>query len=427
MKTLITLLLLIPSLSWGLTFKNGEQVSPRDDNDSKLKEKPSGNNNYDYEITKPGLIFITKENFDKNILEGDSSKCSFQILSQPEILKSSHDTLSTIGERALLSYCNDIKKLKGSTNSEDENINTDLLNDLNDLFDSTVPESSLKDYFLLLEESNFFNKLPFYPDDDQVGYELGRFIPSLLFTYSLIKDDFNDSEKERVLKMFRNLLYRNMHSWRPNDVGPRSVHSNHGMMYTNLALLTSILLDDDKLFRTSVKWFKKIMLYNTTDTGFMKMDGQRGQCSIHYNLHGLVPLLSILWNLKLQGYDLTQEKLTHSHNLDEIVYAMLKMVLNPHELKDFHKKYKGNYAKNSCLSWMNDKKKEKFYDKELNVVMPYHSTGWIYLYKKISGNQSNIDLFYQSKFLTQDFSLNRNPPGLGDNNTIGALPHLIFR
>ena len=55
-------MLLIPSLSWGaVTFKDGKQVNPQGDNDSKLKEKPSGNNKHDYEITKPGLIFITKD------------------------------------------------------------------------------------------------------------------------------------------------------------------------------------------------------------------------------------------------------------------------------------------------------------------------------------------------------------------------------
>ena len=50
MKTLLTLLLLIPSLTWGLTLKDGKLV---DDSSSS-----SSSSSDEYQIKKPGIIFI---------------------------------------------------------------------------------------------------------------------------------------------------------------------------------------------------------------------------------------------------------------------------------------------------------------------------------------------------------------------------------
>lgn len=427
MKLIIFLVLFSPSLIWGLTFKDGKQITT--DQEIILPKEKQIEKKYEYHISKPGLIFITKENFDQNILDGDSSKCSFQSLAKPAIYKSTHDTLNTIGERSILYYCNEIKKSKTNTNILEESINSDLLKELDSLIDNSVPQSSLKNYFLELESSNFFDKLPFNSDDSGVPYELGRFIPSLLFTYSIIKNDFTLVEQEKILIMFKKMILRNKYIWIDQQVGPNASNNNQGLYFTNLALLTAILLGDDALFNSSIKKFKSIMHYNTSESGFMKIDGKRHQCSLHYNLHGLVPTLSILWNLKIQGYDLTKDKLTKNHNIDEIVSAILNIALNPKELKDFHKKYglsRGPAGK-SCMGWMSKKEIDQFYNKEINIIMPYHSSGWIYLYDKLSDNQNNIESFYKSEFLTSEFSLNRNPPGLGDNNAIGALPHLIFK
>ena len=53
MKTLLFLFLLIPSLSWGLTFKNGESINVTvDDN---------------YLISKPGILFISPEELKSKI------------------------------------------------------------------------------------------------------------------------------------------------------------------------------------------------------------------------------------------------------------------------------------------------------------------------------------------------------------------------
>ena len=57
MKRLLALLLLIPSLSWGLTFKNGEQTN----------SNSNVNPTEDYQIKKPGIIFIEKKQLKINI------------------------------------------------------------------------------------------------------------------------------------------------------------------------------------------------------------------------------------------------------------------------------------------------------------------------------------------------------------------------
>ena len=57
MKTFLVLLLLIPSLSWGLTFKDGEQIN----SNSNIASSD------EYLIKKPGVIFIENKQLKNNL------------------------------------------------------------------------------------------------------------------------------------------------------------------------------------------------------------------------------------------------------------------------------------------------------------------------------------------------------------------------
>ena len=113
MKLLLVLLILIPTLSWGLTFKDGKQVDEKNLNEVKLNDKDIKNSNTPT-ISKPGLIFISKKDFIENLIQ-NSSKIScqkrrlvlpdFKIKRQYDYSKTAHEILESMGEYAVERWC----------------------------------------------------------------------------------------------------------------------------------------------------------------------------------------------------------------------------------------------------------------------------------------------------------------------------------
>lgn len=412
MKSLLVLLILIPTLSWGLTFKNGKQISESEKvlitSDVEVKNK-----NLLYTISKPGIVYIEKKYFIENLIKNSNHiKCYYKALIFPKIdIKvqdqhsfTAHDVIENIGGNMLERWCHD------------QISNSKILNPIEN------NNLKLKEYFLELENSKYLLKFPRPLDDIQFAYEIGRFLPSLLFTYSLMRDEFTEAEKQKIDKMFKDLVNKYQYVWNISHLGK----ANKGLYFNNFSLLTAIIINDEKLFNQSIKKFIEIMKFNTTETGFMKKDGKRGECGLSYNLHALTPIMSTLWNLKLQGVDLTKEKLSHNHNMDEIVFAILDIANNPQKLKDFQKKYglsKSIGSQKSCYQWMNKSEFETYYNKEFDIIMPFHGSGWFYAYKALSPNPDlNLKLFNQVNNLK--FNIDKKS---GDQNTIGVFPIAIYQ
>jgi len=412
MKSLLVLLILIPTLSWGLTFKNGKQISESEKvlitSDVEVKNK-----NLLYTISKPGIVYIEKKYFIENLIKNSNHiKCYYKALIFPKIdIKvqdqhsfTAHDVIESIGRNMLERWCHD------------QISNSKILNPIEN------NNLKLKEYFLELENSKYLLKFPRPLDDIQFAYEIGRFLPSLLFTYSLMRDEFTEAEKQKIDKMFKDLVNKYQYVWNISNSGK----ANKGLYFNNFSLLTAIIINDEKLFNQSIKKFIQIMKFNTTETGFMKKDGKRGECGLSYNLHALTPIMSTLWNLKLQGVDLTKEKLSHNHNMDEIVFAILDIANNPQKLKDFQKKYglsKSIGSQKSCYQWMNISEFETYYNKEFDIIMPFHGSGWFYAYKALSPNPDlNLKLFNQVNNLK--FNIDKKS---GDSNTIGVFPIAIYQ
>lgn len=436
MRPLLVLLILIPTLSWGLTFKNGKQVDEKNLNEVKLNNIDVKNSNI-ANISKPGLIFISKNDFIENLIQNSNKiLChkrrlalpNFKIKRQDEYTNSAHDILYGMGEDAVVRWCYEqITNFKSqSSKINDETINQGLLDDLNlvtqKILTPPVDTSlNLKEYFIELEKTEYLLKLPRPNDDIQFAYEIGRFLPSLLFTYSLMKDDFTKEEQDKINKMFKKIVNNYSYVWNITHLGK----ANKGLYFNNYSLLTAIVINDEKLFNQSIKKFKSIMKYNSSETGFMKKDGKRGECGLVYNLHGLAPIMSTLWNLRIQGIDLTQEKLSNNHSMDEIVFAILDVANNPEKLKEFQKKYglSSNGSQKSCYQWMSKTIFDIHYNKELDVIMPFSASGWIYVYKALSSNpEENLELFYKVKYLKYNIDIKS-----GDQNAIGVLPIAIYQ
>ena len=95
---------------------------------------------------------------------------------------------------------------------------------------------NLKNYFLELDRSKFFEKLPTPQDEIQVAYEIGKFLPSLLFTYSLIKNEFSKDEVKSLESMFKNIVRRYQYVWSPS-LSENSRNDNKGLFFNNYTIL----------------------------------------------------------------------------------------------------------------------------------------------------------------------------------------------
>jgi len=207
--------------------------------------------------------------------------------------------------------------------------------------------------------------------------------------------------------MFLNLKKKNRYTFNPSQVGDGSTYNNHGMYTNNYRLLVSILFNEKKMFNESINFFLEQMKYNETETGLFKIDSKRGACALHYNLHNLSPLMSILWNLNLQGIDLSKKNLNSKDSISDIVSVIIDSVEDPKLVIEQNKKlgYSSPYSLISCYNWMSDEEKNKYVIKFNNedLVMPYASSYWINIFMALTDNQDIYNKFLKSQKLKEQY------------------------
>jgi len=397
------LFLLIPSLSLGLTFSNGKEV--KDNNSNKTKVINNDTVNDKYVIKNPGLIFIGLENLIENISASGDKKIDdcrkyrsfakknfdnykFEASREGDIKWSIEDDLT--GPLTVI-FC---KYLSGKVlDKEDENLQSQI--------------NLIKTFLIKLSQSDYLNSFPKQNDDSQHAYETSGAIIPTLFIYSQFQNEFNLEEKSKIKKMFLDLEKKNRYTFNPSQVGDGSTYNNHGMYTNNYRLLVSILFNEKKMFNESINFFLEQMKYNETETGLFKIDSKRGSCALHYNLHNLSPLMSILWNLNLQGIDLSEIKLNSKHSISDIISVIIDSVEDPKLVIEQNKKlgYSSPFSLISCYNWMSNEEKNKYVIKFNNedLVMPYASSYWINIFMALTDNQNVYNKFISSQRLQNQY------------------------
>jgi len=399
------LFLLIPSLSLGLTFSNGKEVKDNNSNKTEVSNNDPFNVNDKYVIKNPGLIFIELESLIDNISVSDDKKIDdcrryndfarenfdnykFKASREGDIKWSIEDDLT--GPLTII-FC---KYLSGKVlDKQDDNLQSQI--------------NLIKTFLIKLSESNYLNSFPKQNDDSDHAYETSAAIIPTLFIYSQFQNEFNIEEKSKIKKMFLDLEKKNRYTFNSSQVGIGSTYNNHGMYTNNYRLLVSILFNENKMFNESINFFLEQMKYNETETGLFKIDSKRGACALHYNLHNLSPLMSILWNLNLQGIDLSKKNLNSKDSISDIVSVIIDSVEDPKLVIEQNKKlgYSSPYSLISCYNWMSDEEKNKYVIKFNNedLVMPYASSYWINIFMALTDNQDIYNKFLKSQKLKEQY------------------------
>ncbi len=371
MKTLLVLLLIIPSLSWGLTFKNGESINDSLDNN--------------YLISKPGILFISPEELKSEI-------------------RKSKDLNSVCDEERFASY--EDPTFKADKSFRGMQITDKLFEQFNPLYKKycllIVNEinndqkkyqeikNEIDNLFIYLAETDYLLNFHKDPDDTDHAYATSITATPLLFVYSQIRNDFNNDNKNKIDQMFIDLIKKNEYGLNI-AVGENSSYGNHGFYNNNIRLLVSILTNHEGMFKKSVSYFLNQMELNQTNNGLFKFDSKRGQCALHYNLHGFSPIMSTIWNLNIQNIKLTNVKINGKHTLDEIVGTLIDSVNDPRIVIKTNKSI--GYNKSGIKTcW--EAEKIKFGNDE--IVLPYTSQMWFAPYYSLTNNQENYEKFSNS-------------------------------
>ena len=383
MKILIAIILLLPKLVWAESYK----------------------------ITKPGIIFISKEELIKNIDQSNDLNgiCNLENYASYELLghKADYDLRGAyIGDRIrqqfnplLKIYCEYIvAKLNGD-------------NDIQEISNQKIISAYTK-----LIETNYLLNFHKDVDNSDHAYATSHSVIPIMFIYSLNKQIFSDQEQKNIENMFLELIKKNEFAFSEDLVG-ESTYSNHGLYINNSRLLYSILVNDQDMYNKSVKFFNLLMKKNKTKSGLFRIDSKRGECALHYNLHNLTPLMSTLWNLKLQGLNFLNDKINGSHTLDEIVSIIIKSVDEPSIVINENKIQGYNQSgRKTCSS---DTETVKVGNDEIR--MPYESTMWFSPYYSLSGNKQNYDNFSKSMLSNKYFY-----DGTVDSNIVSYFYKFIY-
>lgn len=446
MKTLLAILLLIPSLCF------------------------SNNINYkDWIIKKPNLLFIDKDQLTKKI--NNNAKTIFDNYSNKFIEESGKTqwgcrynkynvydvtqlSLSPIDENNYWHYIEHIgafpihywcetvlRTSKSISNSKSIYRSDEWKNDR---------DEKLKSFYNDLVKNKWLLNLPKPSNDDQIAYEIGVYLTSVLFTYTLIEEDLPKDLQKNFESQINKLIQKYDYAQNESIVGELSVNSNHGFYYFNFKMAASIILNDNKMFQDSISYFLKAMKANTTETGLFKLDSQRGECALHYNYHGLQPVMSMLWNLKLQSYDLFQVKLTDNHTIEQIIEAVYLASIDTNLFFDHQKKYEKEFEKKygnqkteerkmnyyqSC--WVKDINKEQAAKRidDNGMMRPQSDSGWISIYEAIFGKQKaerfkNIEAGWwwnTEKYPSTNSYLMKDLSQVDSNLSIGGIAYIIYQ
>lgn len=289
-----------------------------------------------------------------------------------------------------------------------------------------------------LVEQSWLLKLPKPSNDDQIAYELGVFIVSILFTYTLVEDDLKSDTQQAFKEHIKEIIKKYEYATNESLVGPNSVNSNHGFYFYNLKLASSIILNDNEMFRNSIRQFFSAIKNNSSESGIFKLDGKRGECALSYNYHGLNPVMAFLWNLKLQGYDLFHSKITNNHNIGEIIDSIYEASIDTNLFYAHQKKYgltKDKFSRESC--WIQDiSKEESILRKDKNGMMRLQTdAGWIRIYESVFGKKKaerfkNIDAGFwahHGKYPNTNAYIMSDIFQIGPNLSLGGISYIIYQ
>ena len=214
MKLLLTLLLLIPSLSWGLTFKDGKQVSSEEEVSVTKESENVTISQGGYQITNPGLIFITQDQLKLNIQKSgnvnDACKNEkYSILESIDLKVMKKVKGAEIGDIIRMRLNPLLKKYCNFLISEINQDNEKLLS----------IKKELLDFYIRLAKSDFL--LGWHKDgkDTDHAYATSISIAPTIFIYAQMKKYFSKDEQNLIEKMFLKLVKKNEYALQPSLVG----------------------------------------------------------------------------------------------------------------------------------------------------------------------------------------------------------------
>ena len=388
MRLLFTLLLLIPSLSWGLTFKDGKQVSSEEEVSVTKESENVTISKGGYQITNPGLIFISQDQLRLNIQKSanlnDACKKENYLSLPSSISKTVFDYArgAEIGDIIRINLNPLLKKYCNFLISEINQDNEKLLS----------IKKELLDFYIWLANSGYLLGWHKDANDSDHAYATSISLVPTIFIYAQMKKYFSKDEQNLIEKMFLKLVKKNEYALQPSLVGEHTSYNNQGFYTNNVRLLISIVVGDNKMYNSSITYFLKQMKLNKTNSGLFKFDSIRGECALHYNLHGLSPIMSTLWNLNLQGLNLLDTKINGSHTIDEIISVIIDATEDPSIVINENKKQ--GYSQSGRLTCGTGTKTVKIGNYEIRL--PYESTLWFAPYFSISGNEKNREKFQNS-------------------------------
>jgi len=401
MKTFLTLLLLIPSLSGGLTFKNGEQINSNSNANPSVK----------YQIKKPGVIFIENTQLKINLQKSKNIK---KACSNENQIKLENIDLK-INKNVRGADIGDIIRVK--INPLLKKYCSFLISEINqEINKSNEIKEELINFYIKLANSNYLIDWHKDIDDSDHGYAISISIVPVIFVYAQIKDFFDENERNNIEKMFTDIVKKNEYVFSPELVGEGSSYNNHGYYTNNVRMLVAIVLNDSKMFNQSISYFLNQMQLNETRSGLFKYETKRGECALHYNLHTLSPIMSTLWNLNLQGIDFTKVKLNNTQTIDNIISVIIDSNTNPIIVIKENKLLGYNQSGRDTCGLSNTIVVEGY-----ELYVPNESTMWFAPYFSLTNNQE-----IKNKFIESPLSKNYYYDGHSDSSFISYFAPFIY-
>ena len=382
MRLIITLLFLIPSLSWGLTFKDEKQV---DSDPNNLKDYDT---NIEWKINNPFQVFLPWDQLQSNIDFYKSSNSAFICEHDEDGFNNDYVTFNNNEFR---------ESLKKSFNKTF----TDW--DTMDEFSAAMLEFSLASCKTMLSGSEkdkkellsfiieisklekFYSITPEWVMDHSGPFWFARHIPPILMSWSYVRDMASNEQQQQMHKWIDSLYNQliiddNCLEWKAG-----SCFANHAYSVRNALITMAIMLDDEKKFNHNVEAFFKVLKMNIRKDGLLENELRRGHCSTHYHIFALSSIFGVIQNLQAQGYDYYNEELGNGFTIRDIMDVVFnKFLIYP---KTYLASVKDPYAIDTCPT-----KGQKFvYEYEQIDFFQTSLFGFVSLYENNVNNAQGVD------------------------------------
>tara|TARA_A100001011_G_C14246603_1_gene815875 strand:- start:189 stop:1544 length:1356 start_codon:yes stop_codon:yes gene_type:complete len=419
MKILLVLLLLIPSLSWGLTFKDGQQV---DSDQNNLKDYDT---NIDWKINNPFQVFLPLDQLQSNIDFYKSSNSAFICEHDEDGFSNDYVTFNNNEFR---------ESLKKSFNKTF----TDW--DTMDEFSAAMLEFSLascktmlsgieKDKKELLsfiieisKLEKFYSITPEWVMDHSGPFWFARHIPPILMAWSYVRDMATNEQQLQMHKWIDSLYNQlivddNCLEWKAG-----SCFANHAYSVRNALITMAIMLDDEKKFSHNVEAFFKVLKMNIRKDGLLENELRRGHCSTHYHIFALSSIFGVLQNLQAQGYDYYNGELGNSFTIRDIIDVVFnKFLIYP---KTYLASVKDPYAIDTCPT-----KGQKFvYEYEQIDFFQTSLFGFVSLFENNVNNAQGVDFsnIQKLQIIWDEKKSDGNKYNYEDYNEDGKIDSLYY-